>query len=200
MKRSCLSAVVCVFVIVFLTRAFWQFVSNSSTFNDSEVSEAGGSSVTTRAKTTTAAITTEEPKVVYVIDHLEQTNDTWKMTYTGYEITDELDIFTTAKEGTEFVIVYFEIENITDEEQSFSAILTSYAEFYIDGYKVSQVTYGVMKNNAYQLLSVPVESNRKAKGYFLFQTETNWQTLEISYDDDIFGDGENKMSFTLTKK
>lgn len=200
MKRSCLGALLSVLVIFVVIIAV--IISlGSNTDSDYKAADSTQSTQSTQEKQTSTEKTkvTETVEQELTADHLEQSSDTWKMTYTGYEITDELDIFTTAKEGTEFVIVYFEIENTTDEDQVFSTLLAAYGEFYIDSYKVSQVLYSAMRNNAYQLFSVPVEAGRKAKGYFLFQTESDWHTLEISYDDDLWGDGENKMSFTFTK-
>ena len=141
--------------------------------------------------------TEEENGITFSIDTTEQKNDKWKMTYKECQIKNKLDSFTTAEEGTEFVVVFFEIENISDESQNFSII---WEEFYIDGVKTAQTLYGVSINNAFPLTTVPVEPGRKANGYFLFQTSPDWKELEIIYDESLTNENEeNVMKFTLTK-
>lgn len=131
------------------------------------------------------------------VDTAEQANDKWKMTYQECQIKNKLDSFTTAEEGTEFVVVFFEIENISEESQNFSVF---WEEFYLDGVKTAQAIYGVSLNNSFQLTAVPVEPGRKANGYFLFQTSPDWKELEIIYDESLVNENEeNIMKFTLTK-
>ena len=141
--------------------------------------------------------TEEENNTSFSIDKTEQTNDKWKMTYKECQIKNKLDSFTTAEDGTEFVVVFFEIENISEESQNFSVF---WEEFYLDGVKTAQTIYGVAINNSFQLTAVPVEPGRKAKGYFLFQTSPDWKELEIIYDESLTNENEeNVMKFTLTK-
>ncbi len=142
--------------------------------------------------------TEDENDVTFSIDVAEQMNDKWKMTYKECQIKNKLDSFTTAEEGTEFVVVFFEIENISNESQNFSIF---WEEFYIDGVKTAQTLYGVSINNAFPLTAVPVEPGRKANGYFLFQTSPDWKELEIIYNESLTNENEeNVMKFTLTKK
>ncbi len=141
--------------------------------------------------------TDDENDITFSIDVAEQMNDKWKMTYKECQIKNKLDSFITAEEGTEFVVVFFEIENISDESQNFSII---WEEFYIDGVKTAQTLYGVSINNAFPLTTVPVEPGRKANGYFLFQTSPDWKELEIIYDESLANENEeNVIKFTLTK-
>ena len=141
--------------------------------------------------------TENENDVTFSIDIAEQMNDKWKMTYKECQIKNKLDSFTTAREGTEFVVVFFEIENISDESQNFSVV---WEEFYLDGVKTAQTIYGVSIDNSFQLTAVPVEPGRKANGYFLFQTSPDWEELEIIYDESLTNENEeNVMKFTLNK-
>lgn len=142
---------------------------------------------------------TDESKdnISITVDTAEQANDKWKMTYRECQIKNKLDSFTIAEEGTEFVVVFFEIENISEESQNFSVF---WEEFYLDGVKTAQTIYGVSLNNSFQLTAVPVEPGRKANGYFLFQTSPDWKELEIIYDESLANENEeNIMKFTLTK-
>lgn len=138
-----------------------------------------------------------ETDASFSINVAEQTNNKWKMTYKECQIKNKLDSFTTAEEGKEFVVVFFEIENISDESQNFSII---WEEFYIDDVKTTQTLYGVLINNALPLTTVPVEPGKKANGYFLFQTSPDWKELEIIYDESLTNENEeNLIKFILTK-
>lgn len=139
----------------------------------------------------------DEDNVTFSVDVSEQTSGIWKMTYKECQIKDELDSFTIAEEGSEFVVVFFEIENISEESQNFSLI---FEEFYFDGVKTAQSVYGSLINSSFQLTAIPVEPGRKANGYFLFQTTPNWKELEIIYHESlIYDDEDNPMKFILTK-
>lgn len=138
-----------------------------------------------------------ETDASFSINVAEQTNNKWKMTYKECQIKNKLDSFTTAEEGKEFVVIFFEIENISDESQNFSII---WEEFYIDDVKTTQTLYGVLINNALPLTTVPVEPGKKANGYFLFQTSPDWKELEIIYDESLTNENEeNLIKFILTK-
>lgn len=134
---------------------------------------------------------------VVSVDETVKTNNEWKMTYKGCQIKNKLDVFTEAEEGTEFVVAFFEIENISDESQNFSIFME---EFYIDDIKTAQTVYGMSIDKAFQLTAIPVEPGRKAMGYFLFQTSPDWEKLEIIYHEGLIDENEeNVIKFTLTK-
>ncbi len=181
------SVIVIIFAIIFISIIF----SDDSSDNENKQQE------TTTSQNETEKATDGENKTFFSISATEQMNEKWKMTYKECQIKKELDPFTTAEEGTEFVVVFFEIENISDESQSFSIF---WEEFYIDGVKTTQTLYGVLIDDAFPLTTVPVEPGRKANGYFLFQTSPDWKELEIIYDDSLSDeDEENVMKFILTK-
>lgn len=140
----------------------------------------------------------DENKITFSVDHEVQTSDTWKMTYKGCQIKDKLDLSTTAEDGTEYVIVFFELENLSEESQYFN---TAYSGFYIDGFKTGQLLYSLSIDHSMQLvIGNSVEAGRKLNGYFLFHETSGWEELEIIYDDDIFHENEeNVMRFTITK-
>lgn len=139
----------------------------------------------------------KKQEATFSINNAEQTNDKWKMTYKGCEIKEKLDSFTVAEEDTEFIIVFFEIENVSEESQTFSIV---WQEFYIDSIKAAQTVYGMSINNSFQLTAMPVEPGRKANGYFLFQASHDWNELEIIYHASVFNENEaDVLKFTLTK-
>lgn len=148
--------------------------------------------------TTTKTNTNNSVGAKISVDAKEIENNIWKMTYTGCKIEDKLDWYNTSGDGKEFVIAFFELENISDKEQSFSIM---WEKFYIDGIKTPQTVYGGLIDDSYQLTSVSVDPGRKVKGYFLFEVPTDWRELEIIYDESILDENEeNIIKFTLTKE
>ncbi len=125
-----------------------------------------------------------------------QTNDTWKMTYKSLKTLKKIDDYTKAEDGKEFVIVSFELENLTDEKQIFSGML--YLDSYFDDVKEKQTV--VSYKGEQSLLSVSVEPKKKVKGYLAYQVDTSWKKLEIVYNDSLRDkNGENALKFCILK-
>lgn len=138
-----------------------------------------------------------ENKVKISVNTTKQTSKNWKMTYKNCEIKNKLDSFTKASDGTEYVLVFFELENKSNENQSFNIFGS---DFYVDGVKTPQTIYGLLINGSYQLTSSQVEAGRKVNGYFLFQVSKSWKNLEIIYNEDLLKqDNTNVLKFTITK-
>lgn len=49
-------------------------------------------------------------EVVLSVNATEQSSDTWKMTYKGCEVSKQIDSFTTAENGKEFVFVFLKLK------------------------------------------------------------------------------------------
>lgn len=136
----------------------------------------------------------EAPSPVTVSNEV-QTNDKWKMTYKSFKAAKKVG-YTKADDGQEFVIVSFEIENITSETQTFSSMF--YLDSYFDDVKAKQTI--VYLDNEQSLISVSVEPGKKVKGYLAYQTDVAWKKLELIYNDDIFDeDSENTIKFCIMK-
>lgn len=85
----------------------------------------------------------------------------------------------TPAEGKEYLVFFFEVENISDESQYISDYdFTGYA----DGYEVSN-EYLYNDVNGISDLSATLSPNKKAKGYAAFEVDTTWQEFEVSYSD-----------------
>ena len=188
MKTNCKSiriVLLAIAMVLCLTACGIDFSTTSNSNDNEESSKIGESSESNNP----ASISVDNPV---------QTNDTWKITYQKCQTKDKMDSFTPAEEGTEFVVVFFEIENITEEEQTFSILL---CDFYIDGVKTPQTLYGVSVDNSLQLASLPLKEGRKANGYMLFEAPTDWKELEIIYNESlIHTDDEKIIKFNLTKQ
>lgn len=140
----------------------------------------------------------KENSVTFSVDVAEQTNDIWKMTFKECQTKTKIDSFTEAADGTEFVIAFFEIENLSQEQQTFSPMV--YGDYYFDGVKAKQVISSLSIGSSFQLMSVPVDPGKKVDGFFCFQVAPDWHELEIIYDGDILHQSEeNVMKFKITK-
>lgn len=125
-----------------------------------------------------------------------QTNGIWEMTYKSLKTLKKIDDYTKAEDGKEFVIVSFELENLTDEKQIFSSMFD--LDSYFDDVKEKQTV--VSYNGEQSLLSTSVEPGKKVKGYLAYQVDTSWKKLEIVYNDDILDkNGENALKFCILK-
>lgn len=130
------------------------------------------------------------------IETITKINDTWKITYTGQKVCDEVgSLPQKAREGREFIIVKFEIENITDELQTFSMFGMDY---YVDDYKTSPSLIAE-QIDGYNFIgaSHPIEAGKKFKGYFSFEPKKGWNKLEIMFEGK--SDSNSKLVFDITR-
>lgn len=137
-----------------------------------------------------------EAKAPVTVNNEVQANDKWKMTYKSFKAVKDVDGFTKAGDGKEFVIVSFELENLTTETQTFSSMV--YLDSYFDDVKTKQMI--IYYTDEQSLLSVSVEPGKKVKGYLSYEVDVNWKKLELVYNDDIFDKSkENAMNFCIMK-
>lgn len=131
-----------------------------------------------------------------VISNGTQSNDKWKITYLNYKETAQIDEYTKAEDGKTFLLVFFDIENISNESQNLSSI---YSEYYVDDYKTVQTQLGIFED-AMPMVAVQVEPGKKVKGYSALQVDPDWKKFDFVYNEDLLKkDNENVMKFTLSK-
>ncbi len=134
------------------------------------------------------------------IDNEIAQNEKWKMTYTGYKSASQLSDYQQANDGKEFLIFFFDIENVSDEENDFSSLF--YLDCYVDDIKTQNVLGLGNVDGASPLTSVTVASGKKSKGYLAFEVDPSWEIVELIYDDDLFhsdADDSNVLKFTLSR-
>ena len=124
-----------------------------------------------------------------------QTSDKWKMTYLNCKEYSQINEYTKAEEGKKYVVVTFEVENISAESQTFSYF---YLSSYFDDYKTPITILGQQVDGATMLTASTIEAGKKIKGYFCYQVEPNWSKIDIVYQDDIFNEKE-PMKFTINR-
>lgn len=136
-------------------------------------------------------------KSQFVAENDVATNDKWKMTFLGCKTYKQIDDYTKAADGKEFVVATFELENISTEKQTFSFLnLNSY----FDDYKTPlNVLMGQQIDGATLMASAELEAGKKIKGYLAYEVSLNWSEFEIVYNDDIL-DKENTNAIRFTIK
>lgn len=102
------------------------------------------------------------------------------------EVGDTLT--STASEGKEFVIFYLEAQNTSSEDDYFNYL---YFRFYVDGYITNQTMF-LFDVDGYSSMSGDVAAGKKIKGYIAVEAPTDWESIELIYDDGTFV--ENKIA------
>jgi len=122
-------------------------------------------------------------------------SDKWKMTYLDCKSYTEIDEYTKAEDGKEFVVASFELENISAESQTFSI---AFLESYFDDYRTPITVLGQQIDGAYAIGATSIEPGKKIKGYLSYEVELGWEKLDIVYNDSLLDDS-NAIKFTINK-
>lgn len=131
------------------------------------------------------------------VENSVQISDKWKMTFLDCKSYNEIDSYTKAGEGKEFVILTFELENITEVSQTFSVF---YLSSYFDDFKTPITVLGQQINGASLMATAELDAGKKIKGYLSYEVEPNWSTIDIIYNDDLYDTtNENAITFTINK-
>ena len=118
-----------------------------------------------------------------------------KITAIAVEETNGIEYFEAA-EGNVYVGVKFEIENISDENQNISALLTFAASEndVMCEYSIS----GIMAfEGGGKTLDGTIAPGKKLIGYYAVEVAEDWEELEIQVQPDILD--ETKVTFVLSK-
>lgn len=122
-------------------------------------------------------------------------NDTWKLTYSTYQTTKEVNYFKPNKEGNVFLIVFFELENLSAEEGNFGMD----AEYYVDDFKTTQTVVGSVDGAQQPILGINVAAGKKAKVCYAFEVSPNWNKVDMTFPDLFATDDSEILKFTLSK-
>lgn len=110
-----------------------------------------------------------------------------KLTLTGaymYDSIGEGYYVNTPEEGKEYLLFFFEVENVSSESQFISA-------YSFDGYAddVSIDTTGIYREvDGTEQLSATIAVGKRAKGYIAFEVDETWKDFEVHYNDSVWGD------------
>ena len=101
----------------------------------------------------------------------------------------------TPAEGKEFLVFFFDIENISDESEYISSY--SFSGF-VDGYSVSS-KHLFNTIEGVEELGADLAPGMKANGYIAFEIDTTWKEFEVHFDDYDFDDNE-KVIFKVVNE
>lgn len=158
--------------------------------NDESSQKVGTIEATTEAPTEAPAeAPTEAPTVANVVvgpgNYIEKGN--LKISLESAKQYDEIkngddDIFTAEpKDGKKYLVLFFEAENISSEDQY---INTFYHNAYLDDYDIDQ-TMLIVEPEGYSMFSGDLAAGKKLKGYVAYEVDPDWKKLEFTYTDGI---------------
>ncbi|MGN0654774.1 MAG: DUF5067 domain-containing protein [Oscillospiraceae bacterium] len=157
----------------------------------SQVSQTTPKNETTTVAETTTTTAETEPEVK--LNTVGDTAETKKYKFTLDEAVNSNVIKgsydTTAPEGKTYVVLVFEVENISDKD---GHINTFYHEAYVDDYSISD-TYLIFSD--YNMLSGDIAVGKKLRGYVAYEVDENWKELEWTYKDG--GSSKDSVTFTI---
>lgn len=109
----------------------------------------------------------------------------WKITLQSaktYDVIKSDYIENKPAEGMEYLVLFFEVENLTQKENFFNYL---YVQSYIDSYTANlKLILGDVEG--YEILSGNVAAGKKMKGCLVWEVGPNWEELELSYKNDLF--------------
>lgn len=98
-----------------------------------------------------------------------------------------------AKEGKEFLVFFFEVENTSSENKSIS---TYNFDGYVDGYSVNNAgLYTEIDGN--NTLSGSIASGMKLLGYVAYEIDETWEKFEVHFTENRFLDSSKTLVFKV---
>ena len=129
------------------------------------------------SKTTTAE--TEAVKKTYTVgDTITTKKYNFTLTNAINSNVVEGEYKKVAPEGKTYIVLFFEVENITDTDEFISASIDS--EAYVDDYSATEAYISFVD---YEGLSGDLAAGKKIKGYVAYEADENWKELEWKYEE-----------------
>ena len=141
--------------------------------------------------------TEKEEKVIpaKVGEYVE--GDVWKISLLKAKeynsIDDEFYSDKPEIDGNKFVVLFFEVENISANDEHFNMF---YFESYIDDYS-ADTKFLINEPENYKSLSGDVASGKKLKGYVAYEVSPDWSEIEFSYKNWV-GTSGKVATFLIT--
>lgn len=177
-------------------------LTGCSTANKSqESSQTTGTIAATEEKTEaeTEAPTKAEPESSAIKPGNFVEHDNFKISFEMAKQYDEIQQgdseFLIAKpdDGKKYLVLFFEFENVSDEEQNVNML---YGKAYCDDYDINS-TLLMVQPEGYSTLSGDLDVGKKRKGYVAYEVDPDWKKLEFTYKDGISSKAP-KYDFVVT--
>lgn len=95
-------------------------------------------------------------------------------------------------EGNVYLTLFFDVENISDEDAYFNRLDF---ESYVDGYNQHHITL-LTSPDGYRTLTGDIASGKRLKGCLIWEVSSNWKELEVSHSS--YYDNGKKATFIVT--
>ena len=122
-------------------------------------------------------------------------NSKFKMSFVKAKQYNEISggeyLTNTPKIGKKYLVLFFEVENVSEEKQFVNSF---YFNAYEDGYDISP-SFLIDDIEGYSTLSGDLAAGKKTKGYIVYEVDPNWKEFEVTYQQ--LGDKET-YDFALT--
>ncbi len=175
--------------------------SNSSSQSSTIISEIESSEPESK-ETSSEEVSSEElssaPAAAKPGESVQNSN--LKISLTSAKLYDSIDvgeedysIEITPDDGKKYLILFFEAENISDEDQYINIF---YYDSYLDDTAVDSETL-LTDVEGYSMFTGDIASGKKLKGYVAYQVDPDWEKLEFTYTDGISSDSD-KYNFIVT--
>lgn len=178
------------------TMAFGATACEVSTDNDTEPTAKTGVVEKTKEKEATTTEVVAEGAVP-LGNFIEKGN--YKFSFVDAKQYDEIKdpenefLDATPSEGKKYLVLFFEVENISSEKQNVNLF---YYKAYLDDYDIDQETI-LVKPEGYEMLSGDLAPGKKLKGYVCYEVDPDWKKLEFTYTDGIL-DSDTTYDFVVT--
>ena len=110
--------------------------------------------------------------------------DKWGITLQSAKLFDEIkmnDLMSDKpEEGKQFLVLFFEVENVSGEDDYFNYF---YVEGYVDGYS-QDMKILLSKPDGADTLTGDVAAGKKMKGQLTWEVSKDWKEFEVSYKND----------------
>ena len=149
--------------------------------DESETKKIG--TVTTKEKEQTKDTTPQETAPAATVGEYVQ-GEKWKISLLSAKIYDQIGdglLIDKPAEGKKFLILFFEVQNISNEDDYFNRL---YVESYVNGCNQREK---LLFNDVdgYGALTGDVAAGKKLKGFLAWEIGSDFEELELSYNDGI---------------
>lgn len=121
-------------------------------------------------------------------------NDKWSIKLLSAKTFDSVEdgvLTDTPSEGMQFLTLFFEVENIGDQDDYFNYF---YFDSYTDGYS-TQLRIMFTKPDGYETLTGDIAAGKKLQGSLTWEVSPDWKEFETSFKE--IG-ADNKLTFAVT--
>lgn len=176
--------------------AFGATACEVSTDNDTEPTAKTGVVEKTKEKEATTTEVVAEG-AVSLGNFIEKGN--YKFSFVDAKQYDEIKdpenefLDATPSEGKKYLVLFFEVENISSEKQNVNLF---YYKAYLDDYDINPEAI-LAHPEGYEMLSGDLAPGKKLKGYVCYEVDPDWKKLEFTYTDGIL-DSDTTYDFVVT--